>query len=155
MLYLKTFNNHAELKKSFKKLIDKIDYIKDKEIEVKKIEDITAIYYYYDYIDKKGKYKELSIMTLNNGSSYYMIYKNKGVNAGSLLYNLYKVDYIKAFKFNKEFYNVNYRHKILNYKVLNVDIDLGNNTDIKRNFTALKNIEKLKYMCIEENNKAI
>lgn len=152
-LYLKHFNNQQKLHKELKKQLKKIKgYIKDKKIDCKKIEDITAKYYCYCYEDKKD-YKDLSILTLTDGTDYFLIYTNKWINGNALLYNLYRVDYIKTFNFEEEFYATKYNDKILNYKISEVDFYLGNNTDIIKNFKGLKNILTLKQMCIDEYEK--
>lgn len=150
-IYLKHFNNQKELYKELKKQLKKIKgYIKDKKLDCKEIEGITAKYYCYCYEDKKD-YKDLSILTLTDGTDYFLVYVNKWVNPNTLLYNLYKINYIKTFNFEEEFY-ASKNDKILSYKISEIDFYFRN-TDITKNFKALKNILTLKQMCIDEYKK--
>lgn len=155
MLKLKMYNSNEKVEKRINQFKFKMNCIKDEEEKniMTNNNGITVKYYYYYYVDYKGKYKELSIIILTNNKTYYMIYDYKGLNTIALIYDLYKIDYIKEFKFKKEFNSVKWRHKILNYKVLEIDHFLHSNSDFTTVFQALKNIKILKNMCLEEYKK--
>lgn len=150
--------------KNFEKALNKILITENNDIYLKSSEGQTMQegntelkYYYFDYVEgNKSKYKERSIITLQNNDIYYIFQVNKGISLKSILYQLQDQDILKdLLKIDKEYQQVNFINNIYNkYTLLIYDIHYYSNRYLFNDlYNKLEELQILKNEIIIKYNE--